>query len=174
MDGSIKAIFLCQMCRLWVCVCEQDRDSVREKNKKKRLNESNLSGVGQREIQLPICIATSLHGHQKQIRCCGKWPREIVSWNSMGQLHDLSGGGAAIGWGAIELIQIYIVENSICSFGSSKCFRFTRHQSNLFVGIHQDVRVGLHTVIPIQFVPAAPHVLTVAQHRVHLLGGQWS
>lgn len=128
----------------------------------KRKNKSDLGRMGQREIQLPICIATSLHGHQKQIRCRGKWPREIVSQNSREQSDDLSGGRAGAGRGAIELIQIYIVENSICPFSSSKCFRFTRHQSNLFVGTHQGVRPGLHTVIPIQFAPSVPRVLTVA------------
>lgn len=158
MDSSIKAIFLCQLYRLWVSLWEKER----EMGKIQRKNQSDLGGAGQREIQLPICMATSLHGHQKQIRCSGKWPREIVSWNSREQSHDLSGGGAGVGRGAIELIQIYIVENSICPFGSSNCFKFTRHQSNLFVGAHQDVRAGLHTVIPIQFAPPVPRLLTVA------------
>lgn len=136
-------------CRARVCV----RVWARERGKwKERMS------VG--EIQLPICIATSLHGHQKQIRCCSKWLREIVSWNSREQSHDLSGGRAPNGWGAIELIQIYIVENSICPFGSSNCFRFTHHQSNLFVGAHQDVAPGVHTVIPIQFAPSVLYVLT--------------
>lgn len=141
------------------CVfCEQERGRV-----KKKENESDLVRAGQREIQLPICIATSLQGHQKQIRCRSKWPREIVSWNSSReQSHDLSCGRAGVGRRAIELMQIYIVENSIWPFRSSYCFRFTRHQSNLFVGAHQDVRPGLHTVIPIQFAPSVPHVLTVA------------
>lgn len=88
--------------------------------------------------------------------------REIMSWNSREQSYDLSGGRAGVERGAIELIQIYIVENSICPFDSSKCFRFTRHQSNLFVGAHQDVRLGLHTVVPIQFAPPVPRVQTVA------------
>lgn len=99
--------------------------------------------AGQGEIHLPICIATSPQSHQKQIRCRSKWPREIVSWNSGEQSHDLSGSEAGVGWRAIELIQIYIVENSIWPAGSSNCFRFTRHQSNLFVGAHQDVKTGL-------------------------------
>lgn len=90
MDGSIKAIFLCQLYRLWVCVCEQERE---KKKKKERM--SDLVGAGQREIPLPICMATSLQGHQKQIRCRSKWPREIVSRNSREQSHDLSGG---VGW----------------------------------------------------------------------------
>ena len=124
---------------------------------------SDLVTENQRETRLPICIATSLQGHQKQIRCCSKWPREIVSWNSREQSHDLSGGGAGVGRRAIELIQIYIVENSIWPFRSSSCFRFAHHQSNLFVGAHQYVSgAGLRTVIPIQFAPSVPHVLTVA------------
>lgn len=75
------------------------------------------------------------------------------------QSRDLSGG---VGREAIELMQIYIVENSICPSGSSNCFGFTRHQSNLFVCAHQDVAAGLHTVIPIQFAPSVPRALTVA------------
>lgn len=133
MDGSIKAIFICQLYRLWVSVCEPEREKGKEKE---------WEWV-QGEIHLPICIATSLQSHQKQIRCRSKWPREIVSWNSGEQSHDLSGSEAGVGWRAIELIQIYIVENSIWPAGSSNCFRFTRHQSNLFVGAHQDVKTGL-------------------------------
>lgn len=88
-------------------------------------------------------MTTSLQGHQKQIRRCSKWLREIVSGNSRGQSADLSGGEAGRRRRAIELIQIYIVENSIWPSRSSNRFRFTRHQSNLFVGAHQDVKPGL-------------------------------
>lgn len=48
-----------------------------------------------------------------------------------------------VGRRAIELIQIYIVENSIWPSRSSNGFRFTHHQSNLFVAAHQDVKPGL-------------------------------
>lgn len=51
------------------CVFVREREG-----KRKRKNESDLVRVSQREIQLPICIATSLQGHQKQIRCRSKWP----------------------------------------------------------------------------------------------------
>lgn len=92
MDGSIKAISLCQLYRLWACVCARQREK-----KKERCSRSS-----QREIQLPICIATSPQGHQKQIRCRSKWPREIVSWNSREQSHDLSAGRAGVGRRATE------------------------------------------------------------------------
>lgn len=129
--------------------------------------------MSQREIHLPICIATSLHSHQKQIRCRSKWPREIVSRNSREQSHDLSSSSrAGVGCGAIELTHFYIVENSICPFGSSNCFRFTRHQSNLFVGAHQDVRTGLRTVKPIQFAPSVPRGPSRAEHKTLLLRGR--
>lgn len=124
-----------------------------------------------RDVQLPMCRATSLHAHQKQIRRRSKWPWEMVSRNSRGQSHDLSRSRDGCGRRAFQPTHIYIVENSICPFGSSNCFRFARHQSNLFVCAHQDVTPGLHSVIPIQFAPSVPRVLTVAAHKVALLWG---
>lgn len=133
MDGSIKAIFICQLCRLRVCVCEPERGRVRTRERERARGR----------FTCPYVQLHPLQGHQKQIRCRSKWPREIVSWSSREQSADLSGGEAGVGRRAIELIQIYIAENSIWPSRSSNRFRFTRHQSNLFVGAHQDVKPGL-------------------------------
>lgn len=92
MDGSIRAAFLCQLYRLCVCVWEREGEN---KIRKERMNKCDSGGAGQREIQVPICIATSPHAHQKQIRRCCKWLWEIVSGSSRKQSHDLSGGSRA-------------------------------------------------------------------------------
>lgn len=138
MAQSKRSVFA--NCTGWECVSVSHRGREVRGKKRKRAIQSKQS---QREIHFPVCMTTSLQGHQKQIRCRSKWPREIVSGNSRGQSADLSGGKAGRRRRAIELIQIYIVENSIWPSRSSNHFRFTRHQSNLFVGAHQDVKPGL-------------------------------
>lgn len=145
-------------CTGWECAFV----SKRERGRRKKHNRKNESVRDRGRFSSPY---VQLHLHRvikNRLGAAANGQERLLSWNSREQSHDLSGGRAGVGRRAIELIQIYIVENSICPFRSSNCFRFTRHQSNLFVGAHQDVRPGLHTVIPIQFAPSVPHVLTVA------------
>lgn len=101
----------------------------------------------QREIHLPVCMATSLQGYQKQIRCCSKRPRDIASGKSEPSAHfsstEAGGGRRAASGEPVSRYTLCIVENSIWLRRSSTCSRFTRHQSNLFAAVCQKDQRGL-------------------------------
>lgn len=143
------------------------------KLKKKAKNNRDLARMGQREIHLPICIATSLQGHQKQIRCCSKWPWEIVSGKSE-QSADLSSrrswSRAASHWADTD-----------CTLWRIQ-FGYAAHQTGSDLSgtnpiclqpFVRTVRPGLHAVVPIQFAPSMPCVPNAVEHKVTLLRGQW-
>lgn len=91
MAQSKRSVFA--NCTGWECVSVSHRGrEVKGEKKKKKEKRAIRSKQSQREIHFPVCMTTSLQGHQKQIRCRSKWPREIVSGNSRGQSADLSGG----------------------------------------------------------------------------------
>lgn len=139
-------------CTGCVCVCESRRQ---------KWNQTSVISAERARGRFS-CPYVQLHPStviKNRLGCRSKWPWAIVPWNGGGTITCFK---RRVGQGAIELIQIYIVENSICPSGSSNCFGFTRHQSNLFVCAHQDVTAGLHTVMPIQFATSEPRVRTVA------------
>lgn len=91
--------------RVCLCVCERKK--------------------GTREIQQPICTATSPHGHQKQIRSRSEHLRErSYLRKQQEQSHDLSGWRRAdsdlhcwefnLACSLIKRLQIYTPHNPIC------------------------------------------------------------